>query len=116
MNTMLIHNLGVRAFEERNYRAAIEHFTRVLEEDPDNLAVREYLARARFHRASLILAEAECRRILEQDPTNSYVTLLLARTLERQSRHQEAAGTRRLLAALTGDAADLSGERPVMAA
>lgn len=112
---MLIHNLGVRAFEDRNYRAAIEHFTRVLEVEPDNLSVREYLARARYHRASLTHAEAECRRILERDPANSYVTLLLARTLERQGRRDEAAGVRRLLAALTGDSADLRGDGLVAA-
>ena len=31
------------------------------------------------------------------------MTLLLARVLERQSRHGEAAGVRRVLVALTGD-------------
>lgn len=116
MNTLLIHNLGVRAFEDRNYRAAIEHFRRVLEEDPGNLSMREYLARALFHKASLRLAEAECRTILERDPTNSYVTLLLARTLERDGRRDEADGVRRMLAALTGDLADLAGDRITAAA
>lgn len=116
MNTLLIHNLGVRAFENRNYKAALEHFSRVLEVDPGNLSVREYVARAHYHRASLGPAEAECRRILEQDPANSYVTLLLARSLERQSRHDEAAGVRRMLAALTGDPGDLVGDRLTAAA
>ena len=49
------------------------------------------------------LAEREARTILEADPTNEYVTLLLARVLERQSRHDEAAAVRKVLVALTGD-------------
>ncbi|WP_176451585.1 hypothetical protein [Enemella dayhoffiae] len=47
--------------------------------------------------------------LLEQDPTDEYATLLLARTLERQNRAAEAAGVRRVLAALTGDDRHLAG-------
>ncbi|NHB83812.1 tetratricopeptide repeat protein [Tessaracoccus sp. HDW20] len=107
MTTLLTYNLGVRAFEERDYRTAVERFAEVLEEQPGNRSVREYLARAHFHRASLGPAEEQCRRILDQDPTDEYATLLLARTLERQNKIDEAAGVRRRLAALTGDPAHL---------
>lgn len=91
------------AFNTRDYRTAIERLQRVLAEQPGHTDAREYLARAHYLRASLPLAEAEARTILAADPTNEYITLLLARTLERQSRHDEAAGVRRILAALTGD-------------
>lgn len=107
MSTLVTYNVGIQAFEERDYREAVERFTAVLEEDPRHLAAREYLARALYHRASLAPAEQECRAILEQDPTNEFVTLLLARTLERQNRPDEAVGVRRVLAALTGDTAHL---------
>ena len=51
------------------------------------------------------------RTLLAIDPTNEYATLMLARTLERQSRHDEAAGVRRLLVALTGDERHLDEHR-----
>lgn len=103
MTTLVTYNLGIQAFEEHDYRTAVERFTAVRDEVPGNLAVREYLARAQYHRASLGPAEDECRAILAQDPTNEFVTLLLVRALERQNRAEEAAGVRRMLAAMTGD-------------
>lgn len=103
MTTLLTYNMGIQAFEDRDYKGAIERLTSVLEEHPDNLSVREYIARAHYHRAALGKAEAQCRIILEADPTNEYVSLLLARSLERQNRNQEAQAVRRVLAALTGD-------------
>lgn len=110
--TWLTFNLGVQAFEARDYNAAVKRFSSVLDVDPGNTQVREYLARAYFHRASLPLAERELRVLLEHDPADDYATLLLARTLERQSRHDEAAAVRRRLAALTGDAGHLARHRP----
>lgn len=109
--TWLTFELGVQAFEARDYNGAVERFGRVLDADPGNMQVREYLARAYFHRASLPLAERELRVLLEHNPTDDYATLLLARTLERQSRHEEAAALRRRLAALTGDPSHLAGHR-----
>lgn len=107
MTTMLTYTLAVQAFEDRDYNAAVDRFTEVLAEDPHNRTVREYLARALYHRASLKPAEAELRTLLAEDPCNEDAALLLTRTLERQSRHDEAAGVRRMLAALTGDAGHL---------
>ena len=55
-------------------------------------------------------AEREVERWLRREGLPAFVRresrgdLLLARTLERQSRHEEAAGVRRVLVALTGDA------------
>ena len=91
------------AFNTRDYRTAVQRFEKVLEAQPGHTDEREYLARTYYLRASLPLAEREARTILEADPTNEYVTLLLARVLERQSRHDEAAAVRKVLVALTGD-------------
>lgn len=94
---------AVLAFNTRRYADAIRGLEAVLADNPGHTDAREYLARAYYLRASLAPAEREARTILEADPTNEYVTLLLARVLERQSRHDEAAGIRRVLVALTGD-------------
>lgn len=111
VDTMLNWTQGVFAFERKEYGAAVEFFSAVLEQEPGNLNCREYLARAQYHRASLAPAEAEARRILEVDPTNEYVTMLLARALERQGKHEEAAGVRRVLAALSGDDRHAAGHQ-----
>lgn len=94
---------AIRAFDAKRFPKAIEHLNAWLEAEPNNVEAREYLARAHYHRASLPLAEAESRRILELDPTNEYIMLLLARSLERQSKSDEAATVRRRLAAISGD-------------
>lgn len=107
MTTLLTYNLGVQAFEERDYKTAVDRFVEVLDANPGNTSVREYLARAHFHRAALKPAEEQCRVILDDDPTNEFVTLLLVRALERQNRADEALGLRRRLAALTGDESHL---------
>ncbi|GAA1397446.1 tetratricopeptide repeat protein [Luteococcus peritonei] len=109
MDTYFRYRLGVAAFERRDYRGAIDHFEQVLVEDPGALEVREYLARTHYHRAALKAAEREARALLESDPTNEYVTMLLARSLERQSRPEEAELVRRRLAALSGVDEHLAG-------
>lgn len=43
------------------------------------------------------------RRILDIDPVEDYARLMLGRTLERQSRHEEARPHLRLAAAMTGE-------------
>lgn len=104
MSTMYDWEAALLAFNTRDYRTAVQRLEKVLEAQPGHTDAREYLARAHYLRASLAPAEREARTILEADPTNEYVTLLLARVLERQNRGDEAAGVRRILAALTGDA------------
>lgn len=101
--THFTYELAVQAFDRRDYRAAIRRFKDLQAIEPTNHSVREYLARAYYHTAALPLAEKECRAILDEDPTNVYVGLVLARTLERQSRKDEAGTMRRMLAAMTGD-------------
>ena len=102
MDTYFRYRLGVAALERRDYRGAVDHFEQVLAEDPGALEVRGFLARAHYHRAALKAAERESRALPESDPTHEYVTMLLARSRERQSRHEEAELVRRRLAALSG--------------
>lgn len=51
---------------------------------------RLLLARSYFFAAHLRKAEAAARDLLADNPVDAYAALLLARTLERQSRHDEA--------------------------
>jgi hypothetical protein len=48
-------------------------------------------------------AEEQLLEVIEREPTEYYAHLMLARTLERQSRACEATKHRRIAAALTGD-------------
>jgi Flp pilus assembly protein TadD len=61
---------------------------------------RLLLARAYYHSAQLRRAEATVRALLEEQPTDAYAALLLARTLERSSRHDEARAAFRVAEAL----------------
>lgn len=89
-------------FDSKDYIGAARILTGVVAEVPDNLAARLLLARAFFHSAQLGRAEGELRQILERDPTEEYAYLLLARTLQRQNRAQDAEPYLRLHAAMTG--------------
>lgn len=97
------YSLAQTYVEERRYRDAVEMLLPLVEDRPRDIAVRILLAQAYFHQALLAPAEEQLRIILDQDPTESYARLMLTRTLERQSRHTEAATHRRLLAVMTGD-------------
>jgi Flp pilus assembly protein TadD len=61
---------------------------------------RLLLARAYYHSAQLGRAETAARAVLTESPTDAYAALLLARTLERASRHDEAREAMRVAAAL----------------
>ncbi|GAB98267.1 Flp pilus assembly protein TadD [Kineosphaera limosa] len=65
-------------------------------------AVRTELMRAYFHTARLGPAEALAREALDADPTDSDAALLLARVLQRRSRHDEVAALLPRLEALLG--------------
>jgi tetratricopeptide (TPR) repeat protein len=52
--------------------------------------LRLYLARSYYHSAQLSRAEEILRAMLVDDPDDHYALLLLGRTLQRQSRHDEA--------------------------
>ena len=58
------------------------------------------LGRAYFHSAQLNRARAALERSVELAPTDAYARFVLGRTLQRQSRHDEAATHFRVAAAL----------------
>ena len=90
-------------FEIRDYRGAARTLEGLLagaDVGHGLVAARHLLARSYFHQALLGPAEATARALLADDPTDAYAALLLFRSLERQSRHDEAAGALRLATAL----------------
>jgi cytochrome c-type biogenesis protein CcmH/NrfG len=89
-------------FDSKDYIGAALILAGVVAAAPGDLAARLLLARAYYHSAQLGRAEAELRLILERDPAEDYACLLLARTLQRQNRHEEAEPYLRLHAAMTG--------------
>ena len=52
--------------------------------------LRLYLARSYYHSAQLARAEEILRAMLADNPDDHYALLMLGRTLQRQSRHEEA--------------------------
>lgn len=89
-------------FDSKDYIGAALILAGVVAAAPGDLAARLLLARAYYHSAQLGRAEAELRLILERDPAEDYACLLLARTLQRRNRHEEAEPYLRLHAAMTG--------------
>lgn len=95
-------------FEDRDYRGAartLEALLADVERAPENVGhpvteVRLLLARAYFHSAQLRRAEEAARALLADDPTEAYAAQLLARTLQRASRLDEARQAMKLAAAL----------------
>jgi len=72
----------------------------VVEGEPANEAALELLARAYFGSAQLARAEEALTRLVERAPANGWARRALARTLERQSRGDEAATHHRMADAL----------------
>ena len=103
-----VYDRATFAFETRDYITAAPLLEELVAAEPDNVAVRLLLARTYFHAARLRRAEAELREVISRDPSETYAYLMLGRVLQRQSRHDEAAGPLRIAAAMSGgDAADL---------
>ncbi|RZT86809.1 tetratricopeptide repeat protein [Pseudonocardia sediminis] len=70
-------------------------------DEPASSSLRLLLARAYYHSAQLGRAEQELRTLVEQNPVDVYARLLLGRTLQRQSRHDDAAAHLRLAEAMS---------------
>ena len=95
-------------FTHRDYRAAARVLEELLAEAAERPAdvghglaeARLLLARAYYHSAQLRRTEETVRALLADDPTDAYASLLLARTLERGSRHDEARAAFRVAEAL----------------
>ncbi len=72
----------------------------VVAAEPENEAALEALARAYFGSAQLARAETALTRLVALAPANGWARRALARTLERQSRHDEAVAHHRMADAL----------------
>ncbi|MGY1621295.1 tetratricopeptide repeat protein [Geodermatophilus sp. SYSU D00965] len=79
---------------------AAKVLTAVVEAEPGNEAALELLARAYFGSAQLGRAETTLTRLVELAPANGWARRALARTLERQSRSDEAVAHHRVADAL----------------
>jgi predicted Zn-dependent protease len=90
-------------FDAKDYISAAKLLTLVVGEVPEQTGPRLLLARAYFHSAQPRRAEEELREVVNRDPVEHYAHLLLGRTLERQSRHDEAAPWLRMAAAFAGE-------------
>ncbi|MEU6404947.1 tetratricopeptide repeat protein [Streptomyces sp. NPDC046985] len=89
-------------FDARDYAGAARVLAGLVEEVPEQTGPRLLLARAYCRSAQLQRAEAELRVIVEGDPVERYARLMLSRTPQRQSRHEEAATRLRIASALAG--------------
>jgi predicted Zn-dependent protease len=72
----------------------------VVEAEPANESTLELLARAYFDSAQLSRAEGALARLVALAPANGWARRALARTLERQSRGDEATAHHRVADAL----------------
>lgn len=83
-------------FEQGEYREAATLFLELVDrsalEPPlhGTTELRLYLARSYYHSAQLSRAEEILQAMLVDNPDDHYALLLLGRTLQRQSRHDEA--------------------------
>jgi predicted Zn-dependent protease len=85
-------------FDKRDYRAAARALTELIAEaeaSPESVGhgltdARFLLARAYYFSAQLRRAEETTRALLADHPADAYAALLLANTLRRGSRHDEA--------------------------
>ena len=93
-------------FEAGDHAGAARILADITEAAPEHTAALELLARAYYHSAQLGHAEERARELVERAPDNAYAHLVLGRTLERQSRHEEARPHLRM-AAVMSDYVDL---------
>lgn len=103
MTTYDAYRWAVDLFEHQDYYRAADILRHVVDHDAEAAKlgdVRELLTRSYYHSAQLGRAIEEARALLDLEPTNAYAALLLARSLERSSRPEEADAARRLADAL----------------
>lgn len=99
-----------RLFRERRYSAASRELEHLITDERAHAADQGtvphlgdapmLLARSYYHSAQLTKAEQAARDLIADDPTEGYAVLLLARTLQRQGRGEEARSWLRRLDAL----------------
>jgi Flp pilus assembly protein TadD len=103
MNTVDMHSEYLRAdlfLAMGQPTEAARILQRVVEAEPANEAALELLARAYFASAQLTRSEEALTRLVHLAPANGWARRALARTLERQSRGDEAGPHHRMADAL----------------
>ncbi len=75
---------------ERRPLAALRELAPVLDAEPDAPSVQLLAGRAYLQSAQLSRAEQAFLRVLDQNPSDHYARFALGRTLQRQSRLEEA--------------------------
>ena len=94
------------AFDLLRRRAAVEALEILepaLAEDPQNTGLRMLRAWAYLIRVQLGRAEEELRALVAENPDDDWMRFALGRSLERQSRYDDALPHLRLAAAMSGD-------------
>lgn len=84
-------------------REALEVLEPALAEEPTNRGLRTLRAWAYFARAQLNKATVELTALVDEDPADAWARHALGRTLERQSKFDDALPHLRLAAVMTGD-------------
>jgi predicted Zn-dependent protease len=92
-----------RLLEGQQPRDAITVLDPAVEQEPDSTSLRTLRAWAYFQSAHLTGAESDLRMIVEERPTDVWARFALGRTLERQSRLQDALPHLRLAAVMSAD-------------
>ena len=87
----------------RDAVAALELLEPALAEDPQNTGLRMLRAWAFLIRVQLTRAEDELRSLVAENPDDDWMRFALGRSLERQSRYEDALPHLRLAAAMSGD-------------
>ena len=103
--TFDLYRLAQDYLEAGNPREAVATLDYALRDLPEDRGLQRLQARALFAFASLGRAESLLRALLEDDPTDPELLALLARTLLRGGRRDEAMAVDRLLQAMGLEAA-----------
>lgn len=94
------YRAAVVLYEAGDAAGAARELEPLLAGDSTPKSVLELAGRAFFRSAQLGRAEDAFSRLVERDPSDAYARFALGRTLERQSRRDEAAVCYRLAAAM----------------
>jgi Flp pilus assembly protein TadD len=98
------YRLATALLESGDPLGALELLEPMAEQLAEMAGGQLLLGRAYYHSAQLGRAEEALGRAVELAPTDAYARFILGRTLQRQSRHHEAARHFRVAAALDGRA------------
>ncbi|MDD3051235.1 MAG: tetratricopeptide repeat protein [Candidatus Cloacimonetes bacterium] len=84
------YQLGLQHYAGQNFTAAKEAFLRALRITPDKVEIYQYIATINYAERNFAEAESYALQGLKIDPNNTGILLLLAQSLRRQGRNEEA--------------------------